>query len=118
MNWNPVLGRRGPGDVDQVLFDLWSIVHFVSGIMLWKLGFDANVAFMILIAFELVENYFGGVIFFNWFGAKMGRWGKVFSSQENYKGDSIGNMLTDIMFGILGFVLCYYNFLPIGGQLF
>ena len=115
--WNPVLGRRGPGETDQVLFDFWSLVHFTSGVLLWKIGIEANIALMILIVAELLENYGGGVAVFNWLGRNFG-WIKIFEGQTEYKGDSTGNMVSDIIIGTLGYVLAWYGFLPIGGQIF
>ena len=118
MSWfNPVIGRRGPGKTDQVLFDLWSIIHFISGILLWKLGIEANWALMILIVFEIFENYGGGVAFFNWLGNNFGSI-KFFEEQADYKGDSLGNVVSDVIIGSLGYILAWNELLPIGGQLF
>lgn len=115
--WNPVIGRRGPGDNNQVLFDLWSIVHFISGILLWKLGVEANWALMILLVFEVVENYGGGVAFFNWLGNNFSGI-KLLEAEQDYKGDSVGNVVSDMIIGSLGYILSWYGFLPIGGQWF
>jgi hypothetical protein len=115
--WNPVIGRRGPGDTDQVLFDAWSFIHFASGLLLWKLGLDANVAIMTLIVFELIENYGGGVAIFNWLGRNFG-WIKLFDEQADYKGDSTGNMVMDILIGVAAYALAWFEIIPLGATLF
>ena len=115
--WNPVIGRRGPGTTDQVLFDAWSFVHFASGLLLWKLGLGANVAIMTLLVFELIENYGGGVLFFNWLGRNFG-WIKIFNEQEDYRGDSTGNMVMDIVIGVSAYALAWHEIIPLGATLF
>lgn len=115
--WNPVIGRRGPGETDQVLFDAWSFVHFASGLILWKLGLDANVAIMTLIVFELIENYGGGVVVFNWLGRNFG-WIKIFDEQADYQGDSTGNMVMDILIGVSAYALAWFEIIPLGATLF
>tara|TARA_Y100001973_G_C5138358_1_gene301550 strand:- start:449 stop:805 length:357 start_codon:yes stop_codon:yes gene_type:complete len=118
MSWyNPVIGRRGPGTTDQVLFDAWSLVHFASGLLLWKIGLPANVAIMVIVVAELIENFGGGVAFFNWLGRNFG-WIKIFDGQEDYRGDSVGNMLMDIVIGITAFTLAWYGIIPLGEQWF
>tara|TARA_B100000579_G_scaffold426027_1_gene432645 strand:+ start:4874 stop:5200 length:327 start_codon:yes stop_codon:yes gene_type:complete len=104
--------------VDQVLFDGWTIVHFVSGVVLWKIGCPANLAFALLLAFELFEASGLGVALFRWIGKiKWLQWLPIIETQKRYTGDSFGNMVTDVIIGLLGFTLAYYGYLPIGERL-
>lgn len=116
--WNPVLGRRGPGEIDQVLFDVWTLVHFASGLILWKIGTPANVAFMLLLAFEVFEASGAGKMVFNWLGRiKWLQWLPIIESQKRYQGDSWGNMIVDMIVGILAFSLAFYGIIPLGERL-
>ena len=101
-----VLGRRGPGSTDQVFVDWWSLVHFVSGAILFLIGFDLDIAIVILIAWEVFENSPIGTAL--WRGlprlfpsSKL----DMIQSQSEYVGDSWGNMAFDVAFGILGWVI-------------
>ena len=97
------------------MLGLWFI--FASGLLLWKLGLAANVAIMVIVVAELVENYVGGIALFNWLGRNFG-WIKIFEGQGEYKGDSLGNMVADIVLGITGYTLAWYEIIPLGAQLF
>ena len=100
-----VWGRRGPGYTDQMLFDLWSIVHFISGLTLWKLGVEPSTAVIILIAFEIIENSPIGTAFFRALPDII-PWGgriAIVKDQGHYIGDSWGNLIFDVIFGVAGF---------------
>lgn len=92
-----VFGRRGPGYTDQVLLDLFSIIHFLSGLILYLLGFEFVVAFGLLVIFEVWENSNAGTAFWRKYMAR------VFPSQRSYYGDSWGNLIADIVVGVLGY---------------
>lgn len=106
MDWRDrlVIGRRGPGYTDQMLFDWWSLVHFTSGFILALIGLEFLVALALLILFEFWENSRFGVAFWrnisnNRFVPKI----EMFESQAEYQGDSWGNLVFDVIFGVAGF---------------
>jgi hypothetical protein len=101
---NFVFGRRGPGYTDQVLLDLFSIVHFISGIILYLIGFEFVVAFGILIIFEVWENSELGTSFWRKYASR------IWPSQRNYVGDSWGNLIADIVVGSLGYFVGVWFF--------
>ena len=104
MTWRDrlVIGRRGPGYIDQMIFDWWSLVHFASGFFLAVLGLEFLVALGILILFEFWENSRFGIAFWRNVGMNSSRL-EMFKSQADYRGDSWGNMIFDVLFGIAGF---------------
>ena len=116
MAWyNPVIGRRGPGQIDQVLFDWWSLVHVASGLILWKIGCPANLAFLLLVAFEVFEASGAGVWVFRQIGKiKWLQWLPIIETQKSYQGDSYGNMVMDIIIGVIAFSLAFYGIIPLG----
>jgi len=108
LEWGPILGGRSndPQLADQRLLDIWSLIHAFSGWLLYSLGFQPALAFMLLIAFEVIENSGIGFWFFQ----------KVFpqnipllsAGQSNYIGDSWGNMMSDIVIGSAVYCAFYY----------
>ena len=109
----PVWGRRGPGLIDQMIIDPWSIVHFVSGTVLWFIGFDIYQTILILVIFEICENSRFGIAFFNQLPNRLyalvpaGKRNKIefIEAQKDYVGDSWGNLIFDIIFGVTGWLL-------------
>lgn len=100
-----VLGRRGPGSTDQVFVDAWSTVHFLSGAILYLIGFDLDIAILILIAWEVFENSPIGTALWRSLPRFFPNSGlEMIDSQAEYVGDSWGNMAFDVVFGILGWV--------------
>ena len=100
-----VVGRRGPGTTDQVFVDPWSILHFVSGAILYLIGFDLDITIIILIAWEVFENSPIGTALWRILprlfpSSRL----EMINSQAEYVGDSWGNMAFDVIFGILGWV--------------
>jgi hypothetical protein len=101
-----VLGRRGPGSTDQVFVDSWSFVHFVSGAILFLIGFDLAIAIVILIAWEVFENSpIGTALWRSLPRLFPNSRTEMIQSQSEYVGDSWGNMAFDVVFGILGWVI-------------
>lgn len=107
MDWRErlVIGRRGPGYIDQMLFDWWSLVHFASGFVLALLGLEFLVALALLVLFEFWENSRFGVAFWRSFGDTFGNSTRLdmIQSQSEYRGDSWGNLVFDVVFGVAGF---------------
>lgn len=109
----PVWGRRGPGLTDQMIIDPWSIVHFISGTILWFIGFDFYQSIVILIIFEIWENSRFGIAFFNQLPNRLyalvpaGKRNKIefIEAQKDYVGDSWGNLIFDIIFGLSGWLI-------------
>jgi hypothetical protein len=109
----PVWGRRGPGLIDQMIIDWWSIVHFISGTALWILGFDIYQTAVILIVFEIWENSRFGINFFNQLPGRIyallpfAKRAKIefIEAQKDYVGDSWGNLVFDIIFGLSGWLI-------------
>ena len=124
MGWRDALvwGRRGPGYTDQVIIDLWSIVHFISGTLLWKLGLDPYPAFLVLVAFEILENSSFGTAIFRALPdiVPMGKRIAIIRDQGHYVGDSWGNLIFDIIFGVAGYYAgdAIFTFFGWGGTLF
>ena len=96
-----VFGRKGPGLIDQFPIDFYSIIHFMSGFLLgiWFESDGFFIVLSILVAWEVIENSSRGTAF----------WRKYLSlllpgdDQANYYGDSWGNLITDIIIGMIGY---------------
>ena len=78
---------------DKSMFDMWSIQHFTSGVVVGSLGlFNVGQYFVLHSLFELWENTIGIV--------EWQKWG-----WKKYEGDSYRNILGDTISGTAGFYL-------------
>ena len=113
-----VFGRRGPGRIDQMIVDWYTIFHFLTGVFLsWTGLFDFYQALTIAIIFEIWENSQFGVNFFRSLPKRLTSWWPTDSrgakhqmpdfitSQADYVGDSWGNMIFDVLALLLGWYL-------------
>ena len=95
-----VFGRRGPGYIDQFIVDFYSLFHFFSGFLLgvWFED-DWLIVLSILVFWEIVENSSRGTRFWR-------EWVSLLlpgEDQTNYYGDSWGNLISDIIIGMIGY---------------
>jgi len=94
-----VWGRRGPGYVDQFPVDFYSIFHFFSGFLLGIWLVDWPIALMALVAWEIFENSSRGTKFWSEYMNLL----MPGEDQLHYVGDSWGNLITDIVIGMIGY---------------
>lgn len=81
-----------PEDIDQSMVDYWSLVHWMSGVTLNSVfRLDKRVVFSLAVIWEIIENSSMGTYI----------WESV--GDNTYHGDSNINILTDILFVMLGF---------------
>jgi len=94
-----VFGRRGPGLIDQFPVDFYSLFHFMSGFLLGMWFDEWYLPFAILVAWEIIENSQRGTKFWREYVSLL----LPGDDQTNYYGDSWGNLITDIVIGMIGY---------------
>lgn len=83
---------------------IWTLLHFIVGIVVALLGFPFIFWLVLQIAFEILENSVMGLKVSNWVGGQiqniigMPPW-------EDYKGDSLINSTLDVVAGSFGWVI-------------
>jgi hypothetical protein len=74
---------------------IWTVLHFWVGVLAQQLGFPGWFWFLIIVAFEIIENSFG---IFN----PLTEWATEYAAWPPYEGDSLSNSSLDVVWGMLG----------------
>lgn len=85
-----MLIARREYDIDNALIDPWSGIHAASGLCLDLLNVSNNNCIYLAILWEVIENSVSGALIWR------------FAGWDNYNGDSMTNIISDIIF-----VVCF-----------